>query len=143
MSALGDGWLGKFLTALIAVPIAAIGGWWARRPAESAAMSAVVDHRIEMVMGAQVTNLEKAEQKLDRAESKYMTVSERCDVLEQRIIADRRMCDEQLDSLRLQLTAATANRVEAIASMQAKLEVLQLVAWPGVKDDGTIGSGLK
>ena len=129
-----DGWftrsLGTIFTTAVAGILAAIGGWYLRRPTEGAAMAAVMDNRIkdfnESLMTQRASDLA------------------RCDDLEKRIIADRRICDEQLDALRDQLNAATASRTAAIRAVEARLEAIQMRVFPGFNDDdGTLGGGLK
>lgn len=79
--ALGDGWLGKLITGILA----ALGAWYLRRPAEQAAVLSAVDGRVKTAF--------------DALERRAVSAESRCDRLEASLTADRARCDRELAEL--------------------------------------------
>lgn len=83
-AALGDGWLGKAIFAVIAFTVA----WFSRRPAERASIMLAVDKRLDTAMQA--------------LERQLKASNKRCDDLS----AQHEQCERDLDALRRELRAA-------------------------------------
>lgn len=84
---LGDGWLGKLIAAAIAATVA----WFARRPAERAAVLIAVDTRVGTL--------------LDHLEAEVKRATARCDEVETVMRAERARCEEELAELRAEISA--------------------------------------
>lgn len=83
--ALGDGWLGKVLLAGGGVAA----GWFAKRPAQHAALMMAVDARV----GTLLTHMEK---EVERA-------CKRCDEMAEDLALERARCDQELSDMRAEI----------------------------------------
>jgi len=122
-TALGDGWLGKAMAA----SIAGVAAWFLRRPTERSALITAVDNRIDS---------------FTKTLMEQVTVGiARCERLEQRLIADRKICDEQIAAVQHQLEEAINGRIVEVSALR---ESLPLQPFPGLDPkDGSLGNGLK
>lgn len=65
--ALGDGWLGKLIAGVLCATLA----WFARRPAETAAVLLAVDRRVETAFSALERQLKDALARCDATDAKH------------------------------------------------------------------------